>query len=280
MSDEIKWQVDELIARYDLEPSLKDIFVEGLFDNEILSRSSEKQTLLDYAFYEIDSVEISKAMLEKHGLTYGNKQKLQVLARELSGLSSKCGYRCVVDRDLDHWFDPLETTPRLTWTPYCSIELFFWNDEFLRDILETAAQVKIDNWELFRQSLTEVLLLLFIMRVADRDLGWKMNWISFDRCLSVKGNYVKLDIDDYINRLLLANARGKDKADFDACLVKWQREKKSDSRLQVRGHDFVEILAWSVIKFKGIKEFATPKAIERLLILLADRAINVRALLD
>ena len=37
MSD-FKWTVDELLARYELEPDLLDVFVEGRFDQEVLSQ--------------------------------------------------------------------------------------------------------------------------------------------------------------------------------------------------------------------------------------------------
>ena len=37
MSENTRWTINELRARYELEPTIRDVFVEGKFDQEILS---------------------------------------------------------------------------------------------------------------------------------------------------------------------------------------------------------------------------------------------------
>ena len=99
--------IAELFARYELEPELADVFVEGTFDREILVQSlNEVQS--GYTFYEIDVIDIPQDILKKHRLSCGNKQRVIALARELSTLPDNVQYQCLVDKDLDHWFGSLE----------------------------------------------------------------------------------------------------------------------------------------------------------------------------
>ena len=102
MTELARRTISELRARYDLEPSLRDIFVEGKFDQDVLSNCLRGPEHRDRMIYDIDSVDIPSELLGVHELTDGKKQRVIALARELAPLPSKCLYRCLVDRDLDH----------------------------------------------------------------------------------------------------------------------------------------------------------------------------------
>ncbi len=58
-------------------------------------------------------------------------------------------------------------------------------------------------------------------------------------------------------------------ANFRKSYLEWLEKLDCDSRLASRGHDYTELLAWSVAEFDGQKEFANVAAIERLYVLLA-----------
>lgn len=58
MADEKRRRLEELIARYELEPSLCDIYVEGLTDKFLIQWFLDKLGIDNYAIYEIDTVEI------------------------------------------------------------------------------------------------------------------------------------------------------------------------------------------------------------------------------
>lgn len=87
MSNDIsKWTIDELLARYELEPHLSDVFVEGTFDKEVLTQAFSS-TSERFTFYEINVVNVPKDTVERYGLSSGNKQRLMALAQELVPVS-------------------------------------------------------------------------------------------------------------------------------------------------------------------------------------------------
>lgn len=272
MTDFARRTINELLVRYELEPELQDIFVEGQFDQDVLTSYFRATKQVNRIVYEIDSVEVPVELLIKHGLTAGNKQRVIALSRELSGLPAECSYRCLVDKDLDHWYGPLESTARLVWTEYCSIELNFFSDEILHDVLINAAKTKITIWEEYTASMTSTLCGLYALRLADRQLGWNLKWLSIDRCLSHEKSRVDFDFPDYVDRLLKNNRKSHSKQQFETSVDQWMKKLVGDHRDFIRGHDLFELLAWTVSKFRGIKEFSSPVAIQRLFVLLAPKA--------
>jgi len=271
MTELARRTISELKARYELEPNLKDVYVEGRFDQEIISRCLCSQKNRDRMIYDIDSVDVPSALLADHQLTDGNKQRVIALARELADLSDGCLYRCVVDKDLDHWFGPLESTARLVWTDYCSIELYFFSPELLHEIVVITAKSKISSWRDYLNSLTEILCSLYALRLADRELGWSIDWLSADRCLSRAGSQLVFAADDYIDRLLKKNRKAGFRKQFDHTFSAWKVKLSGDNRNYIRGHDIIDLLAWTIEEFGGIKEFSSAVAIQRLLVLLAPR---------
>jgi hypothetical protein len=272
MTDFARRTINELLVRYELEPELQDVFVEGQFDQDVLTSYFRAAKQIDRMVYEIDTVEVPSELLIKHGLTEGNKQRVIALSRELAELPVECSYRCFIDKDLDHWFGPLESTARLVWTEFCSIELNFFSDEILRDVLISAAKTKIALWEQYIESMTLTLCGLYALRLADRELGWNLKWLSIDRCLSYENCRVNFNFTDYVDRLLSNNRKSHNKEQFETSVDEWKNKLVDDHRNFIRGHDLVELLAWTVNKFRGIKEFSSPVAIQRLFVLLAPKA--------
>lgn len=270
--------IEELMARYENEPSLQDIYVEGLFDKEVFSVCLEAQGKFDEVIYDIDSIEVPREVLEEYDLTSGNKQRVIALAKKLASLKGEQSYRCVVDRDLDHWFSELESIPRLVWTDHVSIELYFFTNEILRHILVTASKAKIVDFDLYVSSAIKVLKSMYALRLVDKELRWSMEWLDPLKQLSVVGGGVRFNEAVYIRRLLEKNNRNRDSELLGQCFIKWNEELNGDPRSYIRGHDFVEVLAWSVKEFKGVKELQSSAAMERVLVLIADKASDMLAL--
>lgn len=267
--------IDELLIRYELEPSIKDVFVEGKFDQEVISNCFRNAGQHDRIVYEIDTVDIPKSLLLAHGLTLGNKQRVIALARELAKQSNNYLYKCFVDRDLDHWFGNLESTRGLIWSKYCSIELHFFSDELLKELLITVARTQIDDWESYYKSLITTLSDLYALRLTDRELDWSLKWLPIDKFVSCCDCRINLNLKEYRKRLLLKNRKSKYEKQFDCLFAKWKSKLRGDHRCHIRGHDFIELLTWTVDKFNGIKAISSSVAIERILVACAPRALNL-----
>lgn len=265
---ENRWTIDELLARYDLEPELCDIFVEGSFDREILSHHLMAKGLKQ-AFYEIDVVDVPPPLLTQLGLTSGNKQRVIALSQELMQVSPNAKVFCLVDRDLDHWFSELENSARLRWSSYCSIEGHFLSTDTTRDIVMITSRSKIVDFEKYFASLLNVLRQMFALRLADRELDLQLKWVAIRKYLSTNCGTINFDIDKYTNAILNSNSAMKNRKSFNEKTKEWQAKLICDIRLAFRGHDYTELLAWSISEFNGHKEFSTTTAIERLFVLLA-----------
>lgn len=270
--------ITELIARFELEPELDDVFVEGRFDREVLECCLQGGQARR-AIYEIDSVDIPASTLTRHGLTDGNKQRVIALARELQVISNP-NYLCLVDKDLDHWFGRLETTPGLRWSAYCSIELHFLTREILRDVLLTVGQAKIGDLDHSMASICLTLRELFILRLVDRERSLALRWVALRKYISRQNDRITFERDSYITALLTSNSCVGRRGDFDSSYSVWVSKLSGDYREHARGHDFVELLAWAVKEFRGQKEFATVSAINRLLILLARHVPSIASELN
>jgi hypothetical protein len=181
--------ISELLARYRLEPSLRDVYVEGSFDRDIFS-AFLSQADGDLKFYEIETVDISADTLKKHQLTDGNKQRVVALARELSVVDGNCRYVCVADKDLDHWLGKLEITPGLNWTKYTSIELYFLRQDIISSILVKACKIKTDDFDKVFAAIVDLLSHLYALRLADRYLDLNMRIVPFTSSVIMRRKFV------------------------------------------------------------------------------------------
>ncbi|MDR9902194.1 DUF4435 domain-containing protein [Enterobacter hormaechei] len=258
--------VEELIARYDLEPSLQDIYVEGVFDRDLLRKVCAESGFVDRIVYEINVVDIPYDYLAKYNLTEGNKQRVIALAKELAIVNKDCKYSCVVDRDLDHWFGKVDNVPRLYWTEYCSMELYFFNEEFIKNSLMYTLGCKIEFWGDFFSSFVDILKKLYALRLCDYDLQLNMVWVSIEKNIVSKGKGMIFQVDDYIGKLLNRNAIMNKKHDLESRYDEWLGKLAGDPRLWIRGHDFIDLLVWVLKNYRGIKEVSNEIVVQRLLI--------------
>lgn len=267
MADFPRRSIEELQARYTFEPELDDIYVEGVFDQEIFIECLKGTGRSDRVVYAIDTVDVGAEILEKYGLTSGHKQRVIALARELSILNGDFKYRCVVDRDLDQWFGRLETTPRLSWLDCCSIELYFFGS--VERVVVVAGRAKIVSFNDFHASFVSVLKKLYSYRLADAELHLNIEWMDIDRFLTVRGDVIYFDGDEYIKRLVNKNKINAVRDKFLERIENWDATLDGDPKMFIRGHDFVELVAWSIKAFKGVKEIASASAFERFMVLSA-----------
>lgn len=268
MTQDNRWSIQELLARYDLEPELVDLFVEGSFDKEVLTlacaSNGQRRTI-----YEIDSVDVPASVLAKHGLSLGNKQRVIALAKELSSIAEDAKVVCLVDRDLDHWFSPIANTHRLRWTSFCSLECHFLTSETIRDIAVTTGRVKIKQFDQFTEGLLSTLRTLYALRLSDRELGLNLKWVALRKYLKRVDDSVVFDVAKYSTALLASNAKSQAVDAFETATANWIKKLTCDIRLSARGHDYTALLAWAILEFGGEKELANEVAVGRLFVLLA-----------
>ena len=113
---------------------------------------------------------------------------------------------------------------------------------------------------------------LYATRLAAREIGWALQWIPAACFLSVHGNRIDFDLSDFIQRVLLKNGKRGRQEEYIEAIDRWSNKLSGDCRNYIRGHDFIELLAWSIQHFGGVRAFASHLAVERLLVLLSSQA--------
>jgi hypothetical protein len=211
MKDANRWTIEELRARYELEPELNDVFVEGYFDREVLMQAS-KSLAIRPRIYEIDSVEVPATLLTKYKLTSGNKQRVMALSEELCSLPSEAKVSCIVDRDLDHWFTGVANTQRLRWSIFCSMECHFLTPNIATDILLTTGRAKIRDFDAYLTSLRDVLRMLYALRLTERGHSLSLKWVVLRKYLTRSGDCIGFDSEKYLVALLSSNSKGSQRS--------------------------------------------------------------------
>lgn len=275
MSVEPKWTLDDLVTRYDLEPKLRDVFVEGTFDQEVLHACFKASGDERRICYPIDVVDIPSEILRRHALTDGNKQRVMALAIEFDSAVEGASCKCLVDSDLDYWVGQKITASYLIRTKFTSLDLYFFSEELLKRLLINSAKAKITDWTAFFDSLIGVLKDLYALRLVDSELDLRLKWSSWEKCVERNAAIISFDVNDYMKRVLLTNKQAKIRTKFAELFQGWRAKLTTDPRLCIRGHDFIEVVSCVIGKFGGRRVFSTPEWVEGAFLLVAEEALDV-----
>ena len=243
-SNELRRNIDELIVRYELEPSIKDLFVEGPFDRRIYATFINQLGYDDVVVYEIGTVFIPNELLHRHGLMGGNRSRIIAFSLELdTHLSmSDLQIRCIVDSDFDFLFDNRILSEHLLYTDYTSVDLYAYSSGFLNDVLgEHFPEL---DFQILLDSMSPILSELFFIRAANEKLGWGMTLPQFTRCCEPSRNSIHLDRNELITRYLNSSARMDDQEIFESTCDELATVNLSDVRKCILGSDFFELFGW------------------------------------
>ena len=119
-------RVAELAALYELEPTLRDVFVEGPSDRGLLKAFLNSHNRRDVSVYSIDTVEIDGGDLQREQLPDNNRSRVIYLAAALERETSvplRSRVVCIADADLDHVRGIRRDHELLIYTDYTSLEI-------------------------------------------------------------------------------------------------------------------------------------------------------------
>jgi len=272
----VRRTIEELSARYFLEPELEDIIVEGEFDRDVLNMVLSEQEDCR-AVYEIDTIHVESELLVSYGFSSGNKQRVIALANELAkACSEECKYICMVDKDIDHWIGTLGDVRNLKWSKYTSLDAHFYRQGTTKRLLVACGKAQVEDFPRLFWSMGHVLCSLYRIRVAGAILDFTFRWPDFTKSLSIEAGELRFDLDGFKRKLLQNSGLSKRAADLNAKLQELEGAMEGqDIRDRIRGHDLIDVMAWVLRKTKGVREFSTSSAISRLLVLEAPRVAEI-----
>ena len=238
--------IGEIITMYQLEPDLRDLFVEGLRDRDIYRWYLNKCGYRKISVFQIDTVEVTRETLDSHGLGNGNRDRVIALASELDTRFKEVlqFVRCIADSDFDFIFGFHDSPQHLLYTDYTSVDLYTFEGELLKKVLCLGFNHSEAQAESLLESIRPILMELFILRAANERLGWAMTLPNFTRCCEIEGWRINFDRDVFVNRCLNSNARFTDHGTFHDVCAELEAVHLGDPRKGMHGGDYFELLGW------------------------------------
>jgi hypothetical protein len=244
MPDTYRRSIEELITRYELEPELRDVYVEGDRDKFFLSWFFEMSTVPKPVIYPVNvAVNISNHTLLRAGVA-GNRGRVIVLCAELEGNLPQIAENVVgvVDLDYSELLGTIPSSPQLLCTDFSCMESYSITDgslnKFFQVYLGTAFQ-KDRCHEMF-----DILVELFLLRAAKISLS-KSAWPErFTQACSIIAGHVVFDRNGFVYRVLNAGAGTLTLSALEAKVVELRSKSSSDFRRNLNGHDLIQIFSW------------------------------------
>ncbi|WP_141620613.1 DUF4435 domain-containing protein [Myxococcus sp. AB036A] len=242
--------IDELIARYELEPTLRDIYTEGEYDARIIQWLIKGLHLRHVSIYEIQSVEIDPGSIVALNLEDNNRGRLISLALALHDALGADAPQAtmVVDGDFDCIFGHQYTPKNIIYTDYTSMEMYLFSEAVLGKFMHLACGITRCDIGKLIDSFSRILNPLFMVRRHNSISRLGFQRPDFATSLSTdESNLPEINFDHYLDRYLDKNkARGKRAEVLEYVRIELSKTRNLDTRLQSHGHDFIELLTWYV----------------------------------
>jgi glycerol-3-phosphate responsive antiterminator len=235
--------LEELVTRYQLEPELRDIYVEGKTDKILLEWFLKQKGVENFAVYEIDTVEISTQKLFEYGLNDSNRSRAIALALEIQNQAELPHFTCIADKDFDWLFGKNYTCNSLLFSDYTSLEMYLFNEFILDKFFRLSLRLTKLEAKTVLNKLSQILEEVFLIRATNEALLLNMEWLQdFGGCCQIHKNEIRFDSGIFIQKYLNKNSKMSEKLLFITKLEELRTKKLKDRRYQIHGHDFIELL--------------------------------------
>ncbi|MEH2461249.1 hypothetical protein [Nostoc sp.] len=273
MENERRRTLDELVERYELEPDLCDIYVEGKTDKLLIEWFLDQKEHQGFVVYEIDTVEIPARLLFEQGLKDNNRSRVIALALYIQDKLSKTPLylTCIADKDFDLLFGKEYQCDLLLFTDYSCLEMYLFNEVVLDKYLRLGLRLSQPRAREVLNQVSRVLEDLFLIRATNEALELNMRWLEkFGDCcnLNKKNNQIQFDFTTFINKYLNSNRNHSQESIFRIKLEELRAKELIEIRYKIHGHDFTELLCWYIRPYLGkeIKNFCNSEILARSLL--------------
>lgn len=247
------------------EPTIREIYVEGLFDRDLLRWILGKLGCDDVKVYPISVLEISDESVRGLQLTLGERQRVQTAAhnfKEHTELHKRLIF--LIDTDMDYLLAKANYAMPLCGTSGTSSELILWKHDVLIKFAQFILQVEDpSDFILKMKEDAELIAVEFaIFRAAKEKLeaNWKL--IAIEDVIDKKKIF---SFEDYCTKVAdKNNARKQMDGNFhEAVATVRQAGLNLDIDKKIHGHDIVSALCrklrlenYSVACIKNADEFS------------------------
>ena len=260
----VQHKIHDLLAKYRLEPTIRDVFVEGPADHRIVGWALQASGCRDAAVLEIDAVEVPPDVLRRHSLTGGARQKVQALAWELERVlgPTACQPTCVIDADCDRLLGISQDGALLFATDFPSIEAYLFHANDIGKLIQLVMGRRLPDVATTMREYGTVLQELFLIRAASQRLNLAMGWLDFTKCCTGRDpDPVALNAEEFINRLLNASGLGRSRRELLDTIESLRPRVHPDIRHQIHGHDLLSLLNFANSRHAKARELRNEEAV-------------------
>lgn len=260
MTDPINFEIEELVARYELHPQRRDVFVEGEPDLGLIRAFLESQGCSDVVVFSVSVVNVPARLQLAQQLPHPSRRsEVITLSIELEKRSvSPKQVACIADADFEYLLPHAPKCSLLLFTDYASMELYAFSSDAVQKILTVVAPRTTFTGEILVGNLAGPLQFLFSVRAVNFDLQMGLAWIeSIERFFAVQDGKILFDEAEFMKRYLIDRRASRQVDQFKARLAQVQSLLSSDIRCRIRGRDFIALFTWylrSAEKCKHLNE--------------------------
>jgi hypothetical protein len=245
MPDEVyRRSISELLTRYEFEPTLKDVYVEGPRDQSLLKWFFLRSKLDGAVVYPISAIDVPDSVIGLLDVT-GNRGRVIGLCLELDRTLDPTAenVRGLIDKD---FFDILKEhhASRLLWkTDFSCVECYALEVTTIQkfSLLYFGREISRRHIEKLMGIVVEV----YLLRATKQRLAPQARWVEdFTRSCTMGVDGPEMDREDFIRRLLQQARGALVRAELDETMEALRRQMAADYRQSVNGHDAVRVLSW------------------------------------
>lgn len=235
----------EIEQRYILEPTLRDLYVEGEHDKRIYEWYLKERDYNDVAVFNIGTIDISPELLNTHGLGTGNRDRVIALAIELDQRFEALmrNVRCIADADFNFVKQAYKTANHLLYTDYTSLDLYTYEPRTIGKLTVMLGITEADVQWIFH-NMTPVLKDLFIARASAVAMDLGVRFPNFVRYCALSNETVAFNREACLQNWLNSNGLAHRLREFEEMCANLGAMDLSDDRMCIHGRDYFELLSW------------------------------------
>jgi hypothetical protein len=243
----------ELIALYAFEPTLRDVYVEGVSDRALLELGLEPHDPFGRSkVYAIDDIEVPTDVVAGLGLDIGNKGRLLALAMTLERDSPRDvsgQVVCLVDTDLDDILCRKTTCGLVVYTSGMSLDAILATVPILTRLFRVELLVAHDP-TLLLNAILPITRERVLHRIAADILGLETAPTEIAKTSTYDEATLVFNAQEYVQRFL-NKARASDRRiEFDAQVAAHRAAVEASPVPMVHMSDFLDLLHFCANKIK------------------------------
>lgn len=253
-----KRTVAEVLSVCQLEPSTKNVYVEGISDKLVIDRFLSRQKINDITVYAIETIDFEDVFsnmppADSELVKGNNKEKVALLALEVEKEVHQCPFLAIIDRDLDFVNNHIKKGKYLSYTDYNSMDMYLYSQDYvdalLKNTFRITSNVNIGN---LMDSIGKVCRAMFHVRAYLESSNGSMLDVKKSFSYDKKDNTCALDITKYIQKIIQINKLNDSSEELCRQIEEKVNAPIDDIRLEIKGHDFIQILYLSICKHKKV----------------------------